>query len=456
MNARQHRLSIFVFGLLTTTTTLRASDQDWPQWRGANGEARAASFMAPKTWPKTLAQKWKVSVGDGVATPSLVGDKLYVFSRQQNNEVLRCMSVADGKEIWQDKYEARGADGPAAGFSGPRCSPAVADGKVLTIGVRGMLTCHDAANGKRLWQKDDFRGATPRFQTSASPLIVDALCIAQLGDQSNGAIAAYDLTTGEQKWKWTGDSPSYASPALMTVDGVKLIIGMTEQRIVAVSAVDGKQVWQTPFAAQGMGAYNAATPVVDGQTLIYSGGGRGTRAVKIEKSTDGFTGKELWANADKSVQFNTPVLKEGLLYGLSASNELFCLDAQTGKTAWTTQIGAVAGGMAGGRPGGGPPGGGAAGSGGPPNGPPGGRPGGGRGRGGGGGRGGYGSIVDAGSVLLALTPSSELIAFAPDGKAYTELAKIKVADSPTYAYPVLSGKRIFVKDQDALTLFTVD
>ena len=69
---------------------------------------------------------------------------------------------------------------------------------------------------------------------------------------------------------------------------------------------------------------------------------------KIEKSTDGFTGKELWANADKSVQFNTPVLKEGLLYGLSASNELFCLDAQTGKTAWTTQIGAVAGGMAGG------------------------------------------------------------------------------------------------------------
>jgi hypothetical protein len=62
--------------------------------------------------------------------------------------------------------------------------------------------------------------------------------------------------------------------------------------------------------------------------------------------------------------------------------------------------------------------------------------------------------VDAGSVLLALTPASQLIAFAPSDKQYTEQAKIKVADTPTYAYPVVSGDRVFIKDQDSVTLWT--
>ena len=70
-------------------------------------------FKAPKTWPKELTQKWKVTVGEGVATPALVGDKLYVFSREEGNEITRCLNAADGKELWQDKYESLGATGPA-------------------------------------------------------------------------------------------------------------------------------------------------------------------------------------------------------------------------------------------------------------------------------------------------------------------------------------------------------
>src|SRR5579859_5973786 len=80
--------------------------QDWPQWRGPNRDAKATGFTAPKTWPKELTQKWKISVGEGVATPALVGDKLYVFCRQGGDEVIRCLSAADGKELWQDKYAA--------------------------------------------------------------------------------------------------------------------------------------------------------------------------------------------------------------------------------------------------------------------------------------------------------------------------------------------------------------
>jgi outer membrane protein assembly factor BamB len=247
---------------------------------------------------------------------------------------------------------------------------------------------------------------------------------------------------------------------MMNVGGTKLVIAETERRIIAVNASDGKLALEIPYAVQGRG-YNASTPIVDGQTLIFAGSGRGTKAVKIEKQGDGFTPQELWSNSDKSVQFNTPVLKDGFLYGLSAANEFFCLNAKDGKLAWSAPAAkpaeappaaAPAAGEsptappttapAAGEPGGRRPG--------PPGGGGGGR------RGGGGGGGGYGSIVDAGSVLLALTPASELIAFQPNEKTYTEVARIKVAESPTHAYPVLSGNRLYIKDKESVTLWAIE
>ena len=66
-----------------------AVGQDWPQWRGPNRDGRASGFNAPQTWPKELTKKWQVTVGEGVASPSLVGDKLYVFARQAGAEVTR-------------------------------------------------------------------------------------------------------------------------------------------------------------------------------------------------------------------------------------------------------------------------------------------------------------------------------------------------------------------------------
>jgi outer membrane protein assembly factor BamB len=445
--------------------------QDWPQWRGANRDARAANFKAPKTWPNELTQKWKVAVGDGVATPALVADRLYVFTREEGNEVLRCLNATDGKELWQDKYESLGASGPAQGFSGPRSSPAVANGKVLTLGVRGMLSCVDAPTGKKLWRKDDFQ-AYPNFHPSSSPIIVDGLCIAQLGGRDNGAIVAYDLTSGNEKWKWNGPSPAYASPVLLNMDGTKLVIAQTEAKLVAVNAKDGKPAWESEGAPQGSGPggqggrggggrdYKAATPIVDGQTIITSG--RGMKAIKLQKEGDNFVSAELWSNPDTSVQFNTPVLKNGLLFGLTQNNQLFCINTKDGKTLWSAPF-----------PGSTPPGAGPRaslpldvvrplmfGQAAPQNQPGDAerprRPGGGGRRGGMGGGGGYGSIVDAGSVLLALTPAAQLIVLEPSDKEFKQLASYKVADGQTHAYPVASGNRIYIKDKDSLTLWTVE
>jgi outer membrane protein assembly factor BamB len=383
--------------------------QDWPQWRGANRDGKATGFTAPKEWPKELTRKWKVSVGLGDASPAVVGDKLYVFARQGSDELIRCLDAASGKELWSEKYEATQVSGPAAPHSGPRSSPAVADGKVVTLGVGGVVSCVDAANGKMLWRKDDFSGAWPKFYTASSPIVTDGLCVAQLGGESSGGIVAYDLASGAQKWKWTGDGTAYASPVVMTADGTRMIVTLTAKKIVGLGVADGKLLWEAPFPAQGR-AYNAATPIVDGQTVIYSGSGRGTKALKVEKTADGFAAKELWSNPDNAVQFDSPVLKGGQVYGLSQNGALFCLDAQSGKTLWTAELG---------------------------------------------GRG-FGSVVDAGTALLALTPKGELIVFEPSDKEYKKLTSYKVTDTETYAYPVPAGKGLLVKDKDTVSFWAVD
>lgn len=438
--------TVVLVGCVILLSAGRAGAQDWPQWRGPNREAKTMGFTVPETWPKELKEKWKVTVGTGDATPALVADTLYVFSRQGSDEIIRCLDAASGKEVWHDTYAAPCVTGPAGSHPGPRSSPAVANGKVVTLGVSGILSCYDTANGKMLWRKEEIQG-WPMFYTASSPIIVDGLCIAQLGGAKNGAIVGYDLATGEQKWRWTGDSPAYASPALMVVDGTKLIVAETRGKILAINAADGKQVWEAPCSTR----YNAASPVVDGQMIIYGGGEIGAKAVKLEKEGSGFAAKELWDNKENSVIYNTPVVKDGLLFGLSQNNRFFCINTQTGKTLWTAQAGPAAGpGPAAGGGRGGP-------------GAPGGQRGQGEQRGGRGGRGGmggrmgggYGSIVDAGSVLAALTPSSELIFFQSSDQAYNELAKYKVASTPTYAYPVLAGNRIFIKDQDSVILWTL-
>jgi outer membrane protein assembly factor BamB len=398
--------------LCLTLAGVHVSAADWPQWRGPTRDGRA-DFKAPASWPKELTKKWQVTVGDGVSTPALAGGKLYVFTRENGKEIARCLNAATGKELWQDKeaYEVPPISGPPSGYPGPRSSPAVAEGKVMTYGVRGTLSCFDASSGKLLWRKDGGADAWPMFFTSCSPLIADGICIAQLGGQKDGVIVALDPATGAEKWKWTGDGSAYASPILGTIAGTKVIIAQSDKRFVVVNFADGKLLWETPFAGSGMGGMNSATPILDDQTLIFSGTARGTKAVKLEKQGDALSASEVWANRDNSIQYNSPVLKGGLIFGLSNRDVLFCINEKDGKTAWTSQIT---------------------------------------------GKRGFGSIVDAGTALVLLTPVGNLIAFEPSDKEFKQLASYKVAEGDTTANPVLAGNQIFVKDRDSVTLWTVD
>jgi len=181
--------------------------QDWPQWRGPHRDGKAQSFVAPAPWPETLTQIWRVALGPGDASPALVGDRLYVFSRQGEEEVLTCLNVADGTLIWQDKVPTPAVTGPASRHPGPRSSPAVAEGKIVTLGVTGVVSCYEAQTGRLLWRKDPFPGITPRFYTSFSPLIVPGMARVHVGGPGNGAVFAVVVNTGEEKWRWAVEGP---------------------------------------------------------------------------------------------------------------------------------------------------------------------------------------------------------------------------------------------------------
>jgi len=400
--------------ILSCTISLIASGtlaQDWPQWRGVNRDGKLIDFTAPEKWPEQLTQRWKVTVGSGDATPALVGDRLYVFTRQGEDEVIRCLNAFDGKEHWKTTYPAQAVSGPASRHPGPRSSPTVAGGMIVTIGVGGVLSCFDTGTGNLVWRKDPFPKVVPRFFTSFSPMVVDDMVVAYLGGAGNGAIIAYDLATGNEKWRWTEEGPDYGSPVLLTVTGTKQIVTPTEKSIVGINLADGKLAWQHPFAPK-MRAYNAATPIVDGQLVIITGAGRGTTVVKIEKQEIGFAAKALWSIPDLAPQFNTPVLKDDLLFGLTDRSRLYCINARTGQTAWTDDTAH--------------------------------------------GTGGFGSIVDVGSCLALLTNDSELIIFKPESGEYSEIKRYKVAETPTYAQPVISDNRVFIKDQDSLVLWMIN
>lgn len=381
--------------------------EDWPQWRGPNRDGKIPVFQAPESWPPSLSKKWEVAVGAGDATPALVEGRLYLHTRQGDEEVILCLDAESGQQIWATKYPSPPVTGPASRHPGPRSSPAVAEGKVVTLGVAGIVSCVDATSGKLLWQNRDFKG-TPRFFTAMSPIIVDGLAVLQLGGPDSGTAVAFDLATGEIRWKWEGEAPSYASPVLLTFGNEKQIVTFTEQSLIGLSAKDGKLLWKVPFPASGRN-YNAATPIADGQTIYFAGAGRGSRAIRVEKSGAEYVIRELWSNPDVAPQFNSPILKDGKLFGLSQRGNFYCLDAQTGKTLWMDDNSYTA----------------------------------------------FGALLDAGPVLLAMTERAGLIAFPPSGHGMHPVARYEVSSTPVYATPVVAGKRIYIKDAESLSLWTL-
>jgi len=401
------RICLLVTLLIVVTST--SFSQEWPQWRGINRDSKVTGFKAPAAWPAELKQAWKVSVGFGDATPALAGNKIYLNTRQADQEVILCLDAATGKELWKSQYPSTAVTGPSGSHPGPRSTPAVANGKVITFGASAIVSCLDANTGKLVWRRENPTNAVPQFFTGMSPLIVENTCIVHVGTKDNGEVLALDLNTGNEKWKWTGDGPAYASPSVMIIDGKKHLIVQTEKNLISLNLADGKLMWQMATPVQQR-FYNAASPYIDGQTIYYTGQGTGMKAIKVEKSGNEYVTKELWTNPTIGAKWNTPVLKDGFLYGFTDQKRIYCLNSTTGQTAWIDN--AVNSDFA--------------------------------------------SIVDCGTVIIGLPSTANLIVFKPASTAYSEVIKYKVSETSVYSYPIVAGEKIYIKDAETLMMYKIN
>ncbi|MCJ7449956.1 MAG: PQQ-binding-like beta-propeller repeat protein [Bacteroidales bacterium] len=399
-------LNTLIIILLNSTTLF---SQDWPQFRGPGRDSKVTGFKNPASWPAELTQLWKINVGTGDATPVLAGKNIYLHTRQGAEEIVLCLNALSGKELWRYSYAAPAVTGPSSSHSGPRSTPVVAGGKVFTVGVAGTLSCLDATTGKLLWHKEDLLFPATQFFGGISPIITDGKVIVQLGGKDNGYVCAYDINTGNERWKYTGEGPAYGSPSILTIDKTKLLVFATEKSFLALNCTDGKLAWKTDAITQQR-FFNAVSPVINGQTIFFTGSGSGTKTLQISKDGAQYKINELWNNPAAGAKFCTPILKDGFLFGFSDQRRIYCINASTGQTAWIDN--AV--------------------------------------------NSDFGTIVDCGYVIIGLASTGNLIVFKADPAAYTEIAKYKVSETPVYAFPVIAGNIIYVKDAENLIMYKIN
>ena len=389
--------------------------QDWPQWRGPNRDEVVSSFIAPKVWPDKLKTIWKVQVGIGHSSPVVVGRRVYLHSRQEENEVASCFDLDTGKQLWRDSYPTPYMMNPAAVShgKGPKSTPVVYNNNLYTFGISGILSCYDTMTGKMRWRKEfskQFKATSPLFGAATSPIVHNGLVIVHVGGHDSGALTAFNAETGDVKWAWTGDGPGYASPIVFGSGGTAQIVTQTQKSIAGFSAATGEQLWRIPFETEYV--QNIVTPIVYKEMLIFSGLDKGTTAVRVIKLAGKWQAVKVWQNSEVSMYMNSPVVSGDYLYGLShkRKGQFFCLDARTGKTLWSS----------------------------------------------GGREGDNAAIVAAGQFLFLLTDGAEMIVARSDPKQFEVLKKYSVADSPTWAHPVLVGNRVLIKDASSLALLSVE
>lgn len=306
-----------------------------PQWRGATrmGVAPKGSFRTD--WDKRPPQEaWRVPIGGGFGSCSVVGGKLYVQDKQGDQERVVCLDAETGKTVWEHAY-----DPPQAGNIGynigPRATPTVVGNWVYTVGESGKLLALEVegAAPKVRWQHDliaEFGARLPEWGVAGSPLVYGNFVIVQPGGK-DAAVVAFDRTTGEVKWKAGSNPPSYSSPVVAAIGGQDTVFALLGDALVAVRPTDGKLTDSFKWATQH-GA-NIATPIVvtddkDEFVFISAAYGSGSALVRAERSGDEVKLSKVYERRGFQNHHATCVYKDKHLFGIdgqTGNNGLKCV-----------------------------------------------------------------------------------------------------------------------------------
>ena len=390
---------------LAATVVTQAAN-DWPQYLGPSRNGVYAGPALADAWgangPKAV---WRKQVGQGFAGPAVVGNRVILFHRVGNEEVLESLDAATGDSVWRYAYPTRYRDD--FGFDeGPRAVPVVADGVIYTFGAEGQLHAVDLAKGTRLWSEDTMkRFGVPKgfFGAAGSPLVEGGRVIANVGGDKAG-IVAFEATTGKVLWAATDDDASYSSGVAATIGGRRLGVFLTRDSLVGLDPASGMVQFQRRWRARIAASVNAATPIIVGDEIFVSaqyGPGAGVLRVNGSQLADVWTSDDVLSN-----HYATSVFYNGYLYGFHGRQEFGpsfrAVEFQTGTVKWSQEQFRA------------------------------------------------GSVLLAGDRLLITREGGELVLASASPQAFKPLVRAQILQGVVRPYPALADGLLYVRNENTL------
>ncbi len=320
-----------------------AAARYWPHWRGPLMTGAAPLAHPPLTWSETENIRWKVDLpGSGHSTPVIWGDRVFVTAAvpvgpslppkysdapgahdnlpvtHRYEFVALALSRTDGRILWQQTLnEALPHEGGHYTGSMASASPVCDNAHVFAwFGSFGLFALdHD---GNLQWHADLGRLHSKHGHgEGSSPVLWGDTLIINCDHEEGSFLAAFNKSTGEQKWKVPRDeTTSWSSPIVVEQDGTPQVVVAATNRIRGYDLATGEELW----ACGGLSSNVCASPVAGGG-LVFAGSNYDTRnllAIRLAGARGDITGTDhvVWSRAEQTPYVPSLLLYDDSLYFL--------------------------------------------------------------------------------------------------------------------------------------------
>jgi outer membrane protein assembly factor BamB len=311
--------------------------EDWPQLLGPQRNNTTSEKVA--TWKDPPRILWSKAMGEGNSSPVVAGGRVFLHGKvaDREEEEVVAFDAATGELLWRSVYERRPFSSNTG--NGPRTTPAVSLGRVYAYGVTGILTCHDAETGKRLWHVDvhkEFDVPRLKYGVTSSPLVEGNRVLVHVGGPG-ATIVAFDADTGAVCWKALNDPVSTSAPGLIAGPR-RQVIFQTGLRLAALDALDGTLLWDYPLSDTTIDSLGAL--LWTGEVLFSSSVHFGGRGLRLEEKGGKLKASEMWVNEKLGSYYASAVpIGDGCFCMVTNTSSpgahLCCVEAKTGKVRWS-------------------------------------------------------------------------------------------------------------------------
>jgi outer membrane protein assembly factor BamB len=324
--------AVLFFGAVPLSAAETGSDAWWPEFHGPRRDNISPEKGLLKKWPEEGPELiWKYpECGGGYSMVSVADGMIFTAGDFGDREMLIALNM-DGKLLWTSPNGASW-NGP---HPGSRTTPTYHRGLLYHMNPTGRLAAYRAPSGKQIWSVDLQSEFGARYGTwaMAENVVVEGDLLLCVPGGSKALVAALNKHTGETVWVNTElkEVAAYCSPVLVTYQGVRQMITLTQKSVVGVDVHTGKLLWSYPHLTRH--DQNVTSPVFsDGYVFVTSGHFSGGRLLEINPNLHDAT--EVWYRKSFDNCHGGVILVDGCLYGSGCrkgGKDFFCVDFLTGK-----------------------------------------------------------------------------------------------------------------------------